>query len=579
VDNTHFVPNLIRKAAANLLIAPRAFGKTTLLSLVQCAHELDRDAALALFHEGLAFGRWLRSAAGRAREPRRTIALTLRLRAGAPETDPVRAAAVMVEDANDALLEEARRHGVAEQLSVHAADAAKTLKRLLALLDRPAVLIDEMDLIFTDSISKREAPAVREARADVLKGLYGALKDSMGSSVHSVYVTGITQVAMRSLSPETRFITTLSYLSESARPRLGFTRAQIEHHFRAHIGALLATSAAEFPTREALFARLEEMYNGYAFHPRDSQTLFNPWSILKFFATGRLVAHWPSATRHKWLIPSLDVRVLSAIAPLDSELEVPENQLEVAHLTNAIDFADPPRLSLKQQLALFVHTGDLTIARGAASPSGGATAPSDVLRVRVPSGEVRHMLLPAVLQEVYHLPDNVLSAENAARLVRGEVGAFVGALTCSWALQPARISARDGAQHAYEQTLSTLVANTVTALARAHPATVRLRDDVLNEASDIGGDGSGKRIDVAWTLRAASEPNATAKDTTFVLELKLVADSAPAGEVDAVVRATTPQVTAYADRLRSSQPGVQSVWVVVFTKSCAFKTAREVLRR
>jgi len=475
---------------------------------------------------------------------------------------------------NEQFVEEAVRHGVESKLVVDVSNASTTLKNLVRLLDHPAVLIDEVDFPFTDGVAKLEytevvrrdpgkAPiTVLDARTTVLAGIFLFLKNNNGFAVHSVYVTGISQIAMRALSSHTRFINNVSYLRARQRPRLGFSRAQIERHFAAHIQAYIEVMGGD---SDALIEQLEAMYNGYAFHPGDAETLFNPWSVLSFFRTGELKAHWPAATRHKWLIPHLSWSLVESLIENGTAIVTPGD------LTAAIDFSSAQGLSDEAQTVLFVHTGDLTIARSAtlAQPP-----PAGRWVVRIPNGEVRDTLLPQLVKEMCGLGEKFWTREIASKIAGGEIEWLMSKVS-ELRHEPHPVSSRDDAVRAHEPALSTVIARLVSAHA-AFRGELRLRGTVLNEASRLG-DRSDKRLDVAWTVRSADAPANESKDTTYVLELKVVDNAATERAAAASVQEATTEVQEYARRLRRTRSrGAQSVWVVVFNRSNELLVVRRV---
>ena len=106
----------------------------------------------------------------------------------------------MASGINNALLREARRHGVLNELDVCQSHASDTLKRLIRLLTSnelgpPAVLIDEYDYPIMESLAADDgsSPTLYQARTRSLARIFGTLKMCiLDDLVHSVFATGIT---------------------------------------------------------------------------------------------------------------------------------------------------------------------------------------------------------------------------------------------------------------------------------------------------------------------------------------------------------------------------------------------------
>jgi hypothetical protein len=561
VDNTAIIPSLAKRSA-NLLIAPRRFGKSTLFELVCAFHELSHEEALRVFHEGTAVGKYLRALA-KPKPHRKAIKLTFNFEAEGDTTKEVRAS--MVRNINARLKKEAKRHGVLDQLEVDDTLVDVTLDNLIYLLTTPelgppAVLIDEFD--FPAMIFLTGGAAVTselyKARVDGLKPIFATLKNGItGNTVHSEFVTGINQLAWRGMTTAANNLELLTYLSSDLRPQLAFTWAQIELHFAEHIKAYCVSTGL---TAEQLKAELTDMYDGYAFNPEDRDDLYNPWSVLKFFETGNLEPHWGMSAISAWLAGSVSADVVEALCPLDEALSVP---LRWENLQ--LGASDPTKLTQTEQTVMLAHAGDLSIVRGGVGGLGGAE-----WQVKVPNTEVRSIVLPALLEKVYGLPPSILSEHTAKLLAAGKIGEVLELFAQAWSSQ--LVSAREEKVHFIETYLSGGIGRALADLGGRFPGILKFEGKILNE-----GGGKG-RLDIAFTL-LQQEKAARAKErkVTYVLEVKIVGDGVKQKGIATALAAAHRQGLDYAVALKEQRACGHIVVVgVVYSRSGELRSCSEV---
>ena len=214
-----------------------------------------------------------------------------------------------------------------------AASAPGRFARLLAALHRKTgarvvVLVDEYDKPILDAI---EAPELAIANRDDLRGLYGTLKD-YDAHVEMSFITGVSRFSKVSLFSDLNNLTDIT-LDPRYAAICGYTNADLDQVFAAELPGL---------DREMIGA----WYDGY--HWLGDEKLYNPFGILKLFASRRFRAHWFETATPRFLIDTLIKRDFAAP---DLESVYASEELLSAF---DVDYIAPE--------ALLFQTGYLTIA-------------------------------------------------------------------------------------------------------------------------------------------------------------------------------------------------------------------------
>ncbi len=168
---------------------------------------------------------------------------------------------------------------------VPASRPGRTLANLIQGLcrkhDRPvAVLIDEYDTPITENIDR---PDVLDGILDVMRALYGALKDST-PYIQCTFMTGITRFARADLFSGANHLEDLSF-SPQCHALLGFTDAEIAGSPDLTADMDRCAEVLEC-TPAALRQALQTYYNGYRFSPR-GKAVYNPFSLAQCLKTLR----------------------------------------------------------------------------------------------------------------------------------------------------------------------------------------------------------------------------------------------------------------------------------------------------
>ena len=182
------------------------------------------------------------------------------------------------------LEEKAQTHGITLKKQA-LAQQVDELVSCLSKKDKPVVfLIDEYDKPIIDFIT--DIPKADKNR-EVLRNFFSPLKDLEAQGhLRFLFITGISKFSKVSLFSDLNNLTDLM-LARKAVSLTGITQEELERDFAPHIqhsAELLSMSESE------LLANMKLWYNGYSY---DGKTfLYNPYSLLNFFDTGRFGNFW-----------------------------------------------------------------------------------------------------------------------------------------------------------------------------------------------------------------------------------------------------------------------------------------------
>ncbi len=147
-------------------------------------------------------------------------------------------------------------------------------KKLIVLLNKKfnkkvVVLIDEYDKPLIDYLDKENLHKAIENRG-ILKSFYSVLKDA-DPHLQLVFITGVSKFSQVSIFSDLNNLYDIS-MTTDYNEICGITQAELDANFEEEL---------ELYGRE----EVRRWYNGYRFYP-NATTLYNPFSILNFFATG-----------------------------------------------------------------------------------------------------------------------------------------------------------------------------------------------------------------------------------------------------------------------------------------------------
>lgn len=218
--------------------------------------------------------------------------------------------------------------------------------RLAGLIDRAyeqtgkqvAVIIDEYDAPLLDVLHENEQ--LVEMR-EVMQEFYQRLK-KQEPKIKFCFITGITKFSQLSI-----FSTINNLMNVTMDPRFsaicGITESELVSVMKEDIEQLAQSYEM---TEDEMHQKLKLRYDGYHFS-EDSPEVYNPFSLLKAFASGKLDNYWFESGTPTFLIRQL-IHFHTDIMSLDS-LEVPSSAF------------DQPTENMQDALPLLYQSGYLTI--------------------------------------------------------------------------------------------------------------------------------------------------------------------------------------------------------------------------
>jgi hypothetical protein len=180
--------------------------------------------------------------------------------------------------------EHAERFGI-ELEGVSAADCFRELIYALGQGDlKLVVLIDEYDKPITDYITE---PEISKKHIGELKAFYGQLKSS-DPYLHKVVITGVSKYGKVSIFSDLNNLTDLT-ISPDCSMICGYTQPELEHYFRPYFKKPMQSYGL---SEIELLSWLKIWYNGYSWNGVESESVYNPFSVLNFFYHARFNNYW-----------------------------------------------------------------------------------------------------------------------------------------------------------------------------------------------------------------------------------------------------------------------------------------------
>jgi hypothetical protein len=389
VDKSLLVRDVLRGAKAKLFCRPRRFGKTLAMSMLQdfleCAPCGDPEAR----------GRFelldIWEADGGAWQDRQgrypVVALSLKEADGSTWEE-------ILGVVKNLVAEEFRRHdylldGELDQFGRISAgrpepgDLAGSLGFLTRLLHarhgrKAVVLIDEYDAPITNAMA---ANAYEEAIAFVRPFLSSVLKDN--PHLEKGVLTGVQRVSKESIFSGLNSVDVNTPLDQTADERFGFTQAEVE-------------ALASYLGHPESVPVLKEWYDGYRFGGAD---VYNPWSVLSFFAKGRrALPYWNNTSSNSILAKaaaSADRAVRSGMLAL-----LEPGATVLAPVDPNVAYGELDRNPSGIWSVLYMSGYLTTEDTDAAVAPDEAADPDRKRPLRVPNREVRHAYRRDVLAQV-----------------------------------------------------------------------------------------------------------------------------------------------------------------------------------
>ncbi|MBQ7617531.1 MAG: AAA family ATPase [Desulfovibrio sp.] len=154
---------------------------------------------------------------------------------------------------------------------------AGILDEIVKELDNNSIvlLVDEYDAPLTHHLNDRTE--LNKIMA-ILNDFYAVVKQYTGK-FRLIFITCVTRTSHVSIFSAFNNLIDLSF-SEEYGSLLGFTYDDLLKYFDNYV-----CRAANFleMTKDDVYARIKQYYDGFRFSFKSNQTVYNPWSILNFF--------------------------------------------------------------------------------------------------------------------------------------------------------------------------------------------------------------------------------------------------------------------------------------------------------
>ena len=280
IDKTEQIHRLLDSGKYYFLSRPRRFGKSLTLSTIREIYEGNK----ALF-EGL----WIESKWDWSQV--RPV-VHIQFNEIGYNTGGLEAAL------HKTLDEQAARHGLTLTERTYDQKFRELIRELSSLKGKVVLLIDEYDKPLIDYLEKDQLPTAFEHQR-ILKNFYSIIK-SADPYLEFLLITGVSKFSKVSVFSDLNNLNDIT-LNPRHATLVGYTQSELEAYFQEWIQNTLQEMPEE-ATATSLLAQIKEWYNGYTWNGRDY--VYNPFSVLNFFASGVFQDYWfktgtPSFLIHK----------------------------------------------------------------------------------------------------------------------------------------------------------------------------------------------------------------------------------------------------------------------------------------
>jgi hypothetical protein len=287
--------------------------------------------------------------------------------------------------------------------------------RFIGLIQRAAeksgkkvvVLIDEYDKPLLETM---EDPALNEEIRKGLKAFYGVLKTA-DPWLRFVFLTGVTKFSQVSVFSDLNQLRDIS-LDRDFAGICGITSSELTAVFEPELRILAKDNGMSY---EEVLAETQKRYNGYHFS-RDSEGMFNPFSILNTLASRDFRYYWFQTGTPTFLIKLLQQADFD-LRDFGGGISIPAR------------FINDYRIQGGSPVPILYQSGYLTIK--------GYDSRMDKYILGFPNEEVEYGFLEALIP--HYLPtqrNDFFIGDFVEELQRGDVEAFMTRLRAFFAAIP-----------------------------------------------------------------------------------------------------------------------------------------------
>ena len=255
--------------------------------------------------------------------------------------------------------------------------------------EKVVVIIDEYDAPLLDVVHEKDE--LKQLRL-IMQNFYSPLK-KLDPYLEFIFITGITKFSQLSIFSELNNIQNISMLPEYATI-CGITEEEMATQMDEDLDILAKRMGI---SREEAIQKLKYNYDGYHF-TWPSPDIYNPFSLLNAFVTGRLDSYWFGSGTPMYLI-----EMLRKYGVLPSKIGGNEAMAE--------EF-DAPTERMASITPLLYQSGYVTIKN--------ADTDFGIYRLDIPNKEVRIGLMRSLLP-YYVTPDTLTATTTIVNLARALV--------------------------------------------------------------------------------------------------------------------------------------------------------------
>ncbi|MEM0992974.1 MAG: AAA family ATPase [Bacteroidota bacterium] len=325
VDKTKQIYQLLKGSGLFFLSRPRRFGKTLLVSTLKEIFKGEKD----LFR-----GLYLYEESDWAWEKHPVLQFNF---AAYGRQD----AEGLVKKIKAAIAELAEAY----QVEVGNGDLQGQFKSLIKVIAKKhgnvVILMDEYDkpiIDFLDDFSKADANRA------VLKDFFSPLKEmDEAGHLRFLFITGISKFSKVSIFSDLNNLTDLTLAPQGA-DLIGITQEELENYFKEYINEI-ATKVKK--SKADLLDDMKSWYNGYTWDVNLQKMVYNPFSLLNYFAAKRFANYWFATGTPTFLV--------KMIRKVQIDVELLENYEVIDAFFDKFNIKNPDIFSLLFQ------TGYLTI--------------------------------------------------------------------------------------------------------------------------------------------------------------------------------------------------------------------------
>jgi Predicted AAA-ATPase/PD-(D/E)XK nuclease superfamily len=277
VDKTEHIHRLLTTTRQVFFARPRRFGKSLTLSTIRAIYEGQKQLFEGLWIENN--WDWTK------RNPIIHIAFNGFDFAETPLEDAIKRQMERIAEDHQYTLKSTTYPNMFEEL----------MRELAKQKGRVVVLIDEYYKPIVDFLDKDKLP-IAQANREILSNFYGAIKES-DPYIEFLMLTGVSKFTQTSIFSKLNHLTDIT-LEDDYVNLVGYTQAEL----LANFSEWLEKAHKKVPNlnEEQFMERVKMWYNGYSWD--GVQTLYNPFSIMRFMQKGIFEGNWFTSGTPRFLM-------------------------------------------------------------------------------------------------------------------------------------------------------------------------------------------------------------------------------------------------------------------------------------